>query len=57
MCRCGQGCEQYSCFVGPNCRCCNETYGDKRAQCDCIECRVARLTSDDAPVTDSTPKP
>lgn len=42
MCKCGEGCEEYSCFIGYNCQCCLDTYGD-RLLCDCHECRMARI--------------
>lgn len=38
MCKCGEGCEEFSCFVGYNCQCCLETYG-KRRDCTCSDCR------------------
>lgn len=39
-CSCGEGCEEFSCFVGFNCQCCIETYG-KRRICECNDCRRA----------------
>lgn len=42
MCDCGEGCERYSCFVGTDCKCCDETYGPDRYNCDCHDCRSER---------------
>lgn len=46
MCQCGEGCEKYSCFVGADCECCKEAFGDSK--CDCHECRIARWDSEKA---------